>query len=320
MKQLRRREDADDATQTTFMYALLSLRRGVTPRAELPWLYAIASNVCSSRRRSGQRRGQLELARDLHVLQDELPTPERHVPATAGDFRSALRAIPGHQRDALLLREWKGLSYDEISAELGLSKGATETLLFRARQNLARKLEEKTGYDAAKSLSLLPLIQALFQRTAATTLAVGLGATATIASTPSADHQARHHADAPTIGLSGNHNATARSPIVAAQPARKTPPAAHSTDRLAPHHQPDLSAANGPAVDVGIPTAISHPDNPKPAPAEPTSPKVPDPLSPADLAIFVPQLNLAIPEVPSPLTAGQLGTSIEAVTASLTGP
>ena len=29
LKQLRRREDADDAVQTTFIYALLSLRRGV---------------------------------------------------------------------------------------------------------------------------------------------------------------------------------------------------------------------------------------------------------------------------------------------------
>jgi RNA polymerase sigma-70 factor (ECF subfamily) len=56
LRQLRRREDADDAVQTTFIYALLSLQRGVVPEQEAAWLFTIARNVCSTRRRSRTRR------------------------------------------------------------------------------------------------------------------------------------------------------------------------------------------------------------------------------------------------------------------------
>ena len=44
-----------------------------------------------------------------------------------------LEQLPETQRRAILLREWQGLSYREIAAELELSQGAVETLIFRAR-------------------------------------------------------------------------------------------------------------------------------------------------------------------------------------------
>src|SRR5207248_6068360 len=39
-------EDAEDAAQTTFTYALRALRRGVVPEVEIAWLLTIARNVC----------------------------------------------------------------------------------------------------------------------------------------------------------------------------------------------------------------------------------------------------------------------------------
>lgn len=192
LKQLRRREDADDAVQTTFVYALLSLRRGVVPRTELPWLFTIAGNVCSSRRRSGLRRGSLETPQDLDSLQDVIPTPERFSSVSADDFLSALRAMPDTQRKALLLREWKGLSYNEIAEELGLSQPATETLLFRARRTLARKLEDKAGVRTANGVSLASLIRSLLPAGAGKTLAVALGAAATFAAAPAVERHVVH--------------------------------------------------------------------------------------------------------------------------------
>jgi RNA polymerase sigma factor (sigma-70 family) len=47
------------------------------------------------------------------------------------------------QRQALLLREWRGFSYREIAEELGLSQAAVETLLFRARRSLAEVLGDE---------------------------------------------------------------------------------------------------------------------------------------------------------------------------------
>jgi len=170
LKQLRRREDADDAVQTTFIYALLSLRRGVIPQMELPWLITIAKNVCSTRRRSGMRRGTYETPQDLDTIQDKLATPDRSDVATSEDFRTALRAIPESQRRALLLREWKGLSYDEIGTELGLSQAATEALLFRARQNVAQQLGGKAGRATLNGLPFFSFLRNLFQTAAAKTV------------------------------------------------------------------------------------------------------------------------------------------------------
>src|SRR5439155_27040435 len=50
--------------------------------------------------------------------------------------------MPENQRRAILLREWQGLSYREIAAELDLSQAAVETLIFRARRSLAQGLEQ----------------------------------------------------------------------------------------------------------------------------------------------------------------------------------
>ena len=58
-------EDAEDAAQTTFTYALRALRRGVVPEVEIAWLLTIARNVCRTRWEAARRLGRVEVARDL---------------------------------------------------------------------------------------------------------------------------------------------------------------------------------------------------------------------------------------------------------------
>jgi hypothetical protein len=50
-----------------------------------------------------------------------------------GDVLHALLALSDEQRAALTLREYQGLSHDEIGELLGLDRGATTALLYRAR-------------------------------------------------------------------------------------------------------------------------------------------------------------------------------------------
>jgi hypothetical protein len=72
-----------------------------------------------------------------------LPAPSREAPDDLIGLPDALAHMPDNQRRAILLREWQGLSYREISDELNLSQSAVETLIFRARRTLASKLESK---------------------------------------------------------------------------------------------------------------------------------------------------------------------------------
>jgi RNA polymerase sigma factor (sigma-70 family) len=138
---LGNREEAEDATQTTFLNAFRGLERGVVPQLEQAWLFTIAERVCQTRRRSSTRRSRVECPSDLDALQDVLPSPPR-VTDELIPLPEALAGMPPQQRRALLLREWRGLTYREIAAELDLSQAAVETLLFRARRALARNLDE----------------------------------------------------------------------------------------------------------------------------------------------------------------------------------
>ena len=138
--QLGSRDEAEDAAQSTFLNAHRALQRGVTPEAELAWLFKIAHNVCLTRRRSARRRVRVESASDFDAVQDIVPAPTSDSPDDLIRLTDALSEMPDNQRRAILLREWQGLSYHEISDELELSQSAVETLIFRARRTLAANL------------------------------------------------------------------------------------------------------------------------------------------------------------------------------------
>src|SRR5256714_9711335 len=133
---LRNREEAQDAVQTTFIYVLRSLQRGIEPEFEVAWLLKIAFNVCRSAQRSTSR---ISAATQEVADIDELaasPTSGYEGREQVDALRDALEHLPERQRRAILLREWQGLSYAEIAAELRLTVAAVETLLFRARRGL----------------------------------------------------------------------------------------------------------------------------------------------------------------------------------------
>jgi len=142
MHQLGSREEAEDAVQTTFMNAFRGLSRGIVPELESAWLFKIAHNVCLSRRRSSWRRGKIEAPNNFEVLQEIIPGRDEAVGDELIRLQDVLEEMHENQRRAILLREWQGLTYREISAELGLTQAAVETLIFRARRALAQGLEQ----------------------------------------------------------------------------------------------------------------------------------------------------------------------------------
>jgi RNA polymerase sigma-70 factor (ECF subfamily) len=150
LSRLGSREEAEDALQTTFLNVQRGLGRGVVPEYELAWLFKIAQNVCHNRHQSARRRGRVEAAHDLDALQDVIASPDRSTAVSLGELTRALGAIPTRQRRALLLREFEGLSYEEIASELGVSVAAVETLLFRARRAVAQQLEQSGATSGTK--------------------------------------------------------------------------------------------------------------------------------------------------------------------------
>jgi len=179
MRRLGDHDEAADAVQDTFLRAWLALRKGEQVRNPLPWLQTIADNVCVSRFRARGAR----VATTALTDGDGVYVPDA-VGETAG-LAAALRALPERQRQALLRREVQGYSYDEIGAELGVSRASVAALLHRARLAVADKLREARR-GAAALFPIPALLRAPFESGASGLAAAGTAAVA-IAVTPLAD-------------------------------------------------------------------------------------------------------------------------------------
>jgi RNA polymerase sigma factor (sigma-70 family) len=319
------REDAEDATQTTFLNAVGALRRGTVPHAEAAWLLRIAENVCHHRHRTAARRN--ESACDPTVLEDVVEAapgpPDELIHLAAG-----LESLPERQRVALLLREWQGLSYNEIGAELGLSHSAVETLLFRARRGLAQALEQADGRKQRRGLDLVALLG--WVKTA-----VGGGAALKVAAavvvagvaivpvrdapTPSAHPSAKGQSVVYTRGAAPaatspsspavGRKTVAAKPKPATRRTRPTPAGVRGGHPAVVEPEPTVAptpvpketrpAPSNPAPPV--PESKTKPDAPSGSePALPVEPPVqlPLPTPLPDVTDAVPPLPLPVPELP----------------------
>jgi RNA polymerase sigma factor (sigma-70 family) len=172
---LRDRAEAEDATQQTFLSAHRALLNGTDPREPAAWLATIARNECWTRIRARMREplpvSELETA---SIEPDPYAEAVRRADLAA--LWSAIEELPHPQRDALLLREFGGLSYDELAEALAVSGSAVESLLFRARQRL--RVQLRAAYASFGGASWLEALARLFggAPVAAKVAAIGVGA------------------------------------------------------------------------------------------------------------------------------------------------
>ena len=129
---------AEELTQDVFLKAFLHLRRTATETTFKAWIYRIATTTCIDAQRAVARRPvpvRAEEALDLVADQQATDPAQRLV---QGEQRRAVRrtldALPAPYRQALILRQWQGLSYAEIGAALWISVEAVTSLIHRARQ------------------------------------------------------------------------------------------------------------------------------------------------------------------------------------------
>ncbi len=132
---------AEDAAQETFIQAWLRLP-SYRPRASLRnWLYRIAVNKAIDMLRKEKRilPGAVE---DLN-LTDSGPSPEALAASSERTkmVQEAVLALPEASRAVLVLREYEGLSYQEIADALDIPVGTVMSRLNYARKLLREKLE-----------------------------------------------------------------------------------------------------------------------------------------------------------------------------------
>ncbi len=266
-------QDAEDALQQTFVNALKALQAGVRPRTEAAWLLEIARNVCFERHRSSSRQALHEFTACPDDL-DHLPSLSSPPSDQAHEVCAALDRIDPRQREALLLREWRGLSYREVAVALQLSQSAAEALLFRARRSLARALDDTKRLQGALNLgNLLASHRAFFSGAAAKTAAIVACCGVTVATEPALQRAVTHLVHPQRAAATRPHDAGAgavsskrpRHVLVVArrEGGSEQAGAVRSATPTAPHRSPVASAAAGTAAaGSGEPTRSPVDHNP----------------------------------------------------------
>jgi len=146
-----RREAADDLTQEIFLRAYERLGNYHGRSSFATWFYRLAVNHCLNYCRR-ERRHQY-VASDANDGPSSLfvSGAEERMAANLlqrqvqAQVRQALLTLKPEWRVLLLLKEIEGLSYEEIAERLNCSTGSVASGLSRARQLLARKLENLKG-------------------------------------------------------------------------------------------------------------------------------------------------------------------------------
>jgi len=134
---------AEDAAQETFIRAWQNLS---TYRLQTPlrnWLYRIAFNAGMDMLRKEKRI--LPTALEDLQLRDPLPGPEAvfSQEEKIALVQKAVLSLPDASRAVLVLREYEGLSYQDISSTLDIPVGTVMSRLNYARKLLKDKLEQK---------------------------------------------------------------------------------------------------------------------------------------------------------------------------------
>jgi RNA polymerase sigma-70 factor, ECF subfamily len=148
-------EDARDLAQETFLRAYRGLPSFKSEARFSSWLYQIALNLCRDRLR--QRRGKT-----LVSIDDLDPATAARIERTGASAQdvveaqdlgrmvaAAMSALPEEQREVIALKEYQGLTFQEIADTLEVPVSTVKTRLYRGLVQMRERLERQGVRRAA---------------------------------------------------------------------------------------------------------------------------------------------------------------------------
>jgi len=140
--------DAQDLTQETFTKAYQNLNRLSDPSRFSPWLYKIALNECRMRMRR-KIREKLVSWNDYQISSNlahhsENTTPEKELASKerVEQLQKAFVMLPEEQRVVIVMKEYQGLKFREISHILEIPLSTVKSRMYLGLKTLRRLMEE----------------------------------------------------------------------------------------------------------------------------------------------------------------------------------
>ncbi len=155
---LRNPQDAEEVTHDAFIRAHRGLANFRGDSAFSTWLYQIATNLARNRYWYWWRRKRDQTISFDQPVGEDGATPLSEVFASEQEspddltvtqelvdrIAVGMEKLSSKHREILVLRNVKNLSYEEISAILGISVGTVKSRIARARESLREKIGEKS--------------------------------------------------------------------------------------------------------------------------------------------------------------------------------
>jgi RNA polymerase sigma-70 factor (ECF subfamily) len=150
---LHNSQDAQEATQETFLRVYRALPTFNGSYQLRPWIIRIARNICLDNIRfASKRRGMWATWEGLEdaTIPDEDADPQDEFLRNqeASSVYRVLASLPPKHRDVLLLRDVEGLAYCEIADALELSQCQVKNFLHRGRKKFRKSWTELRNADA----------------------------------------------------------------------------------------------------------------------------------------------------------------------------
>lgn len=145
--------EIEDVTQEAFIKAFRALPKFRGDSAFYTWLYRIAANaaknhlVAVGRRPSSDRDIDDTESFDLPSKLRDHESPDEILMGAELEqtITAAIEDLPDELKAALTLREFEGLSYDEIAEILSCPIGTVRSRIFRAREAIDERVERQLG-------------------------------------------------------------------------------------------------------------------------------------------------------------------------------
>ena len=146
---IRDTDEVADVTQEAFIKAYRALAKFRGDSQFYTWLYRIAINTAKNHLVSKSRRpantdidveDAEQFANNEKLIDDATPENSIMTDELAAIIKSALSALPEDLRTALTLREFEGMSYEDIAAIMDCPVGTVRSRIFRAREFLDERV------------------------------------------------------------------------------------------------------------------------------------------------------------------------------------
>jgi RNA polymerase sigma-70 factor (ECF subfamily) len=148
---VRSEAEVEDIVQESFIKAYRALASFRGDSAFYTWLYRIAVNTAKNHLVSASKRpislSQFEKNDDDDFQEDifmsDAATPESELitKQIAETVNKSMNELPADLREAIMLREIEGMSYEDIADAMGCPIGTVRSRIFRAREAISEKIK-----------------------------------------------------------------------------------------------------------------------------------------------------------------------------------